>query len=307
MIFLCGITSEYSLKKVIAEVEKLGVPMVVFHQRNFLQMQVQFQIQQGSITGRIHLAGKEYALEGFTGIFTRLMDFSLLPEIENEPLHSPKRQYCRALSDTLVRWFDIAPIRVLNRRSEIGANYSKPYQAQQIQEAGFKVPDSLITNDPDLVRDFLRAHKQIIYKSISSIRSIVKKVDEKDLDRLHSIRWCPTQFQKFIEGTNVRVHTVGDKVFPAEIISSTVDYRYAHLEGNQEQIRAIELSDEWSEKCVKLSRAFGLEFAGIDLKVTPDNEVYCFEVNPGPAYSYYEHYTGQPIAKEVARYLAGIN
>ena len=34
-----------------------------------------------------------------------------------------------------------------------------------------------------------------------------------------------------------------------------------------------------------------LEFAGIDLKVTPDNEVYCFEVNPCPAFSYYENNT----------------
>jgi hypothetical protein len=41
------------------------------------------------------------------------------------------------------------------------------------------------------------------------------------------------------------------------------------------------------------------------LKITPDNQVYCFEVNPSPAFSYYEEHTQQPIAYAVARYLAG--
>jgi hypothetical protein len=41
------------------------------------------------------------------------------------------------------------------------------------------------------------------------------------------------------------------------------------------------------------------------LKVTQDNRVYCFEVNPSPAFSYYEANTGKPIAQAIAAYLAG--
>jgi hypothetical protein len=44
----------------------------------------------------------------------------------------------------------------------------------------------------------------------------------------------------------------------------------------------------------------GLVFAGIDLKITPDDRVFCFEVNPSPAYSYYENHTGQAISSAVA-------
>jgi len=54
----------------------------------------------------------------------------------------------------------------------------------------------------------------------------------------------------------------------------------------------------------QLSAALGLDFAGIDLKLTDEGEVYCFEVNPCPAFSYYEHSTGQPIAHAIACYLA---
>ena len=46
---------------------------------------------------------------------------------------------------------------------------------------------------------------------------------------------------------------------------------------------------------------------GIDLKITPDDEVYCFEVNPSPAFSYYESNTGQPISAAIARALTKAN
>jgi D-alanine-D-alanine ligase-like ATP-grasp enzyme len=48
----------------------------------------------------------------------------------------------------------------------------------------------------------------------------------------------------------------------------------------------------------------GLELAGIDLRIRPNGEVVCFEVNPSPAFSYYEERTGLPIAAAVARHLA---
>lgn len=62
--------------------------------------------------------------------------------------------------------------------------------------------------------------------------------------------------------------------------------------------------DALAERCLRLAHALGLAVAGIDLKLTPDQQVYCFEVNPSPAFSYYEAHTGQPIAQAIARYLA---
>jgi glutathione synthase/RimK-type ligase-like ATP-grasp enzyme len=46
-----------------------------------------------------------------------------------------------------------------------------------------------------------------------------------------------------------------------------------------------------------------LLFTGIDLKLTPDGEYYCFEVNPSPGFVYYERYTGQPISAALADLL----
>ena len=58
------------------------------------------------------------------------------------------------------------------------------------------------------------------------------------------------------------------------------------------------------ERCVRLAASLGLEFSGIDLRITPDGEAVCFEVNPSPAFSYYEQAAGVPIAAALARRLA---
>jgi ABC-type amino acid transport system permease subunit len=60
-----------------------------------------------------------------------------------------------------------------------------------------------------------------------------------------------------------------------------------------------------SAVAMALAAALGLAFAGIDLRLTPEGEWYCFEANPSPAFTYYEAASGQPIADAVAALLAG--
>jgi glutathione synthase/RimK-type ligase-like ATP-grasp enzyme len=284
----------------------LGERYLLLNQRQFSIMSMTLEIAGGRSMGHLQVNSDSYPLEKFTAVFTRLMDYRFLPELKDQPESSPQRQLCRNLLDTLNRWAEVAPARVVNRAAPMGSNFSKPFQAQLIRRFGFEVPETLITNDPELVKVFRARHQRIIYKSISGVRSIVQTFNDGDMDRLESIRWCPTQFQAFIDGTNVRVHTVGQKVFATAISTDATDYRYAHRQGgNPAELKAVELSDDLAEMCVKLSAGLGLALAGIDLKITKDNRVYCFQVNPSPAFSYYEANTGQPIALAVAGYLAG--
>ena len=112
------------------------------------------------------------------------------------------------------------------------------------------------------------------------MRSIVQVLENGDLDRLDSIRWCPVQFQQFIEGTDLRVHVIGSSVFSSIINSNVTDYRYAHKQGSEAELKAVSLPSEFERRCVELSRSIGLEFSGIDFKITPDKDAFCFEVNP---------------------------
>ena len=103
----------------------------------------------------------------------------------------------------------------------------------------------------------------------------------------------------------MRVHVVDDEVFATAVRSKSTDYRYASRESDQAKLRAFTLDDGLERRCIDLSKSLGLAVSGIDLMITPENEVYCFEVNPSPAFSYYESQTNQPIARAIARYLTG--
>jgi hypothetical protein len=306
VILLCGIPSETPLALVRAELDALGAPVVTFNQRRFADADMSFELRGGELDGALRLDGLRHRLSDVTAVYLRLMDDQALPELRGEPPGSAARVGCRGLHEALTRWCEIAPIRIVNRMAPMGSNFSKPYQAQLIQDHGLRVPETVVTNDPQTVRDFRAAHGRVIYKSISGIRSIVATLSDEDMARLVRVRWCPVQFQAFIDGTHVRVHTIGEVALATAIESDATDYRYARQQGGGEpRLRALDLSDELAERCVGLSRALGLDFAGIDLKVTPDGEVFCFEVNPSPAFSYYEQSTGQPIARAVAAHLAG--
>ncbi|MGA8200064.1 MAG: ATP-grasp domain-containing protein [Candidatus Sulfotelmatobacter sp.] len=305
MILVCGIPSETPLRMVTSNLEKIGAQFILLNQREFPNCQLWFEVKGGEITGELQVAERTCQLQEFTAVYPRLMDDRFLPELSDEPPDSSLRKHCRSFHDTLMRWMEIAPALVINRCAPMASNSSKPYQAQLIREHGFLVPETLITNDPDLVREFRAKHGRVIYKSISAVRSIVQELSDEDEERLDRIRWCPTQFQAFVEGTNLRVHTVGGEAFATAVRSEATDYRYAARQaGEPAELREVMLSSELSEKCLRLSQALELEFAGIDLKVTPQDDVYCFEVNPSPAFSYYEANTGQPISAAVARRLA---
>ncbi|MDQ4130320.1 MAG: ATP-grasp domain-containing protein [Actinomycetota bacterium] len=288
------------------ELDRLEVQHVTFDQRRFEDMDMGFGVSEAGVAGWLRIGQRSYRLEDFSAVYTRVIDEQILPELRGEPPRSLRRLRARALTETLTRWYEVAPARVVNRSGPMGSNASKPYQAQVIREHGFGVPETLITSDPERVVAFRERHGRVIYKSISGVRSIVKTLEEEDLCRLDRIRLCPVQFQAFVEGTNVRVHTIGAEVFATAITTNATDYRYAYeSENGATELEEFHIDDELAERCLVLARALELPFAGIDLKLAPDGEVYCFEVNPSPAFSYYESHTGQPIRHAVARYLCG--
>lgn len=305
MILLCGIKSESPLAMVAEALRTLGAEFRFVHQRDVARYAIQWQAGAGGVTGALCLGRKRIDLAGVRGVYSRMMDDRILPELEGLPADDPARLHARGFHEALFRWTEVAPARVVNRVEPQGSNGSKPYQAQLIAAHGFAPPPTLITNDPEAVLAFRKEHKEIIYKSISGVRSIVRKLEDADIERLERIRWCPVQFQKALAGTNIRVHVVDRKVFPTEIESTHLDYRYANREGGRTSLRAVRLPAEIRARCVALAKGLGLSFAGIDLMRTADGDYYCFEVNPQPAFSYFEANSGQPIAMAVARHLAG--
>lgn len=190
-------------------------------------------------------------------------------------------------------WAESFKGTIINRPSGESSNFSKLHQATLIEAAGFRVPHSLVTNDPGEIRDFASEHGRIIYKSMSAIRSIVKEFC--DFSMLADRRLGPVFFQEHIAGENVRVHVVGNTTVACRIRSDGVDYRYSPA-----TIEPFDLPDDVTARCIAVTRNLGLMLSGIDLIVTPKSEYYCLEVNPNPAFSYFDVLGDHGIARAVA-------
>ena len=314
MILVAGIADETPVSLVIEALDAIGAGYHVFDQREVSNADITLRIADGphadAMGGALVIGGQTVPLERRTALYLRTMDDQQLPHLDALPEHAIERAHSRRLHELLLRFADVMPGRVLNRPSAMASNHSKSYQAQIIRAAGFDIPETIITNDPATARAFIQqswaGEHGVIYKSVSGLRSIVQEFRETDLLRLDRIRWCPTQFQRRVVGTDIRVHVIGETALAARIVSDATDYRYATRQiGVKPTIEPCDIDATLTRRCVELSRQLDLPLAGIDLRRTPEGRHVCFEVNPSPAFSFYEQHAGIPIASQIARYLAG--
>lgn len=299
MIVVVGTAGEDPVARVIGEATAAGVDTVLLDETEAAAWNLRVRGDSTGLQARAVVAGREVDLEAASGVYLRLTAprrGGPAPDVLEQARQS-------AAIGLITAWADATGVRVANRPRAMASNGSKPYQAALIRSFGLSVPPTLVTNDPDAARDFWREHGRVIYKSTSGVRSIVHELTAQRAGALARVRHLPTQFQRLLEGTNVRVHVVGDAVFACEIDSETVDYRYR--EGTDgATMTPIRLPADVAARCVAVSRALDLPLAGIDLFRDRTDQWWCFEVNPSPAYSCFEEPTGLPIAAALAGWLA---
>ena len=197
----------------------------------------------------------------------------------------PCRQFTSSTDTGLMALLEDLHCVVVNRLAGGMSNNSKVYQALLVRQCGLLTPPTLVTNDVKAAHRFYEDHQgEVVYKSLSGIRSIVRRMEPGQLARLPLLRYGPAQFQSFIPGENIRVHTIGDQLFATRVHSEAVDYRYASREGRNVEMEPAILPPAIAESCLRVARQLGLLLTGIDLKATPDGEYYCFEVNPSPGF-----------------------
>jgi glutathione synthase/RimK-type ligase-like ATP-grasp enzyme len=300
LTLLWGLPTEEPLRRVQAELGRLGAPTVVLDQRRVedIQVELSWPSMEGTLTtpdGAINLAG-------VGGCYLRPYDTRRLERIAAAGPQSGIWQHAMAVDAALLAFLDQVEARVVNRPSAMQANGSKPFQLELIARSGFSVPDTLVTTDIGAVDAFWSEHGQVVYKSVSGVRSRVARLTADHRARLADVGNCPTLFQEYVPGVDVRVHVVGGDAWACRVESRADDYRYP-TDGEPPAIQPVELPPDVVERCRSMAADMDLVVAGIDLRVTPDGRWFCFEVNPSPAFSYYEARTAQPIAAAIARWL----
>lgn len=211
--------------------------------------------------------------------------------------------------------------------SHPAATRSAMWKGEQLYRAaklGFKVPNTIISNDQAKVRAFIHSTpKQIIFKAMSSPYLGADAVSPKEiqvnalpttllteemLDSLAAVEQVPCLFQEYVpKSYELRVTVVEDNIFTAKICSqedkrTSVDCRDMSAEINYS---AYSLPAEIAKKCIEFVKSYGLNFGAIDLIVTPDKEYIFLENNPTGQFMYVQQLVPElQILQAVANALA---
>lgn len=278
LILLWGLPEEEPLAAVHHGLQALGAETVVVDQR--LALATRVLRRPGGLA--LGLPDQVLPLAEVTAVYPRPYPLQLRQFRDDRPAAPVARRHVARLEQELWQWTAETTATVVNRPGPGASNATKPLQTGAASACGFRVPDSLITNDLEELRAFAGRYGSVIYKAAGGTRTYTGLLDLADVCRLPRLSTCPTYFQQYIAGTNVRVHVVGEDLFPVEITSDAVDYRQ-----HAQTMSPIGLPGDIAEKCKVITRKLELLLSGIDLIRTPGDEWYFLEANPSPAFTYY--------------------
>jgi hypothetical protein len=293
VILLWGLPEEEPLAAVDHALRAFGAKTVMINQRRALSTHV-FPQPGGSV---LRQPDQVLPLADVTAAYLRPYPFP--PRITQDgPVRLVAHRHVARVESELWQWAAATTATVVNRPEPAASNSTKPMQTRVAKACGFRVPETLVTNDAEQARSFAARHGEVIYKAAGGTRTLTGLLDLADTRRLERLGTCPTYFQKYISGINVRVHVVGTEVFPVEITSDAVDYR----KDIQNMVPA-RLPEHVADTCRAVTKALGLLVAGIDLIRSPEGEWYFLEANSSPAFTFYPDH--DKVGASIARLLAG--
>jgi hypothetical protein len=289
LVLLWGLPDEEPLAAVHHVLDALAAQVVVVDQRRALSTRV----LRGSGGPLLRLPDRVLPLAEVTAVYPRPYP---CPPPRSCPARPVAQRHVARLEHELWQWMATTAATVVNRPVPAASNSTKPAQTLVARACGFRVPDSLLTNDREQLRAFSDRHGRVIYKAAGGARTLTGLLDPADARRLERLSTCPTYFQKYIAGSNVRVHIVGSQVYAVEITSDAVDYRRHIL-----KMVPTRLPEPIAAGCLAVTQALGLLLTGIDLIRAPDGEWYFLEANTSPGFTFFPD--GDQVAASIARLL----
>jgi glutathione synthase/RimK-type ligase-like ATP-grasp enzyme len=188
--------------------------------------------------------------------------------------------------------------------------HRKVTQLRVAQQCGFRLPDTLITNDPAQARIFIdrRGYSEVIYKAFSALEDAWREtrlLKPNEIALLDHVKYAPVIFQEYIEAVyDVRITMVGTSIFAAAIHSQQTSYPVDfRMDMGTAAIEPVELPVDLENRLHHFMRQLGLQYGAVDMRLRPDGEHVFLEINPAGQWLFVEQATRQPIAATLARLL----
>lgn len=248
--------------------------------------------------------GKPFNVSDLTSIWWRRVNAPLknLPDFDDDAAKKLVPNECRAaLLGTLMSSFSGRWVN--DPSAEVRAD-NKLVQLKVAKAAGFTVPDTLVSSEPDAIRRFVEeqgGHAIVkVVRGLSDFSVPARMVTSSELTDDASLSACPSIWQTAIEGEeHLRIHVFGKRMLAVHIRSNHLDWR----PDLSVPMSEYALTERLETLCRRLLQELGLVMGVIDIKLTPQGAPVFLEINPQGQFAFMEALTKAPLGEMMAECL----
>jgi glutathione synthase/RimK-type ligase-like ATP-grasp enzyme len=299
---------------VIRELNARDVPVFRFHPEEFPRAcSVSLDIHHGRVQGVIRNGERAVALDEICAAWYRRarnlfegQRLSLTSEKLDNYVRAQSTATLAALCESLQTLWVGHPHKL--RRAEV-----KALQLVKASQAGLNTPHTLISNDRAEVTAFLEtlgddecAIKPLVALGVSDAQGYRLPLTTT-LPRGHSLESvaaAPTIFQPYVEKAfELRCVVIGERIFSAKIDSQASEATRRDWRAGEPRHEVFALPAAVKASIRRLMSSFELNFASLDMIVTPEGEFVFLELNPNGQWLWLELELGLPLVASMADLL----
>ncbi|MEO5625540.1 MAG: hypothetical protein ABIQ70_05990 [Dokdonella sp.] len=208
----------------------------------------------------------------------------------------------------------------INRPEDAERTENKLIQLRAARKLGIDFPETLVSNDPKRVRQFIARHGRVVFKSFvphtwkdhrtdRMYNAAVTILDDIGAVDDASIAMCPGIYQRYVEKVcDLRVTVIGERFFTARISrhegGAFVDWRPRTYMPDL-HAQAYALPAGYEAKLSALMRELGIVFGCIDLVADAEGKLHFLEVNQTGQYLFVEELVPElPLLRAMCAMLA---
>lgn len=299
---------------VIRELDRRDVRVFRFHPEEFPHAcSVSLEVRDGRIDGEIRNGGDHVALSDVCAAWYRrarnLFEgrrLSLTSERLDNYVRAQSTATLRALCEGLQTLWVGHPHKL--QRAEV-----KALQLVMAARAGLNTPHTLISNDPAQVRTFVDglggaecALKPLVALGVTDEQGyrLPLTTTLPPGHSLASVAAAPTIFQPYVEKAfELRCVVMGDRIFSAKLDSQAAEATRTDWRAGEPDHEVFHLPEDVQAGIHRLMASFELNFASLDMIVTPDGDFVFLELNPNGQWLWLELELGLPLVASMADLL----
>ncbi|MFB4426895.1 ATP-grasp ribosomal peptide maturase [Streptomyces sp. QL37] len=291
---------------VTAELHDRGVPVTRFDSGDFpTTLAVTATITGDGLSGTLSTPSRIADLASVRSLYYRRPSGFTFPGLDAQTARFALAEARYGLGGVLA---SLPACLYVNHPHRIGDAEFKPSGLAAAVDAGFTVPPTLITSNPDAARDFIGRHGPVLYKPLSappdsldgSSRTVnVADVTADEID--DAVNTTAHLFQHRVDKiADVRVTVIGSRVFCVRIDSGLLDWRTDY---DRLSYSVVEPPPGIREALHAYLSQFWLAFGAFDFAIDRYGAWWFLECNPSGQWAWLQEETGLPMVAAMADLL----